>query len=275
MLPAVDDLAALKALAEEAGKKPSYTSSALDTAVERCSADTLLELFADTRERTVATLALRTQIAKAFSRLGDRRAVLPLLEAYQEMSAQDQQSDGAARSTAVPQVTLFGRARAAIATSLGQLGGPEVVDVMLARLADGDATAVDVLGACGGGDARVVPALIECLKQRGWTSAATTLGKLGDRRAVPFICERLELISQDMDSATLGHQVGLAKALADIGDRAALPALRAIDVGSVSPSTIKKARDYDDGAWLRYLHSCQGIHDAVVALKRNRARRQR
>jgi HEAT repeat protein len=264
----VDDAAAVTALVAGLDTRGIRAPAALREAVDRCSADTLLELFAGNREWTHRTHLLRAEIAETFGRLGDRRAVAPLLAAYREMSTQEHLSDSGHAIA-----TSFGLARGAIATSLGRLGGPEVVDVMLAQLAMGDRTAVRVLVACGGDD-RVVPALIECLRQRGWSSAAAALGELGDRRAVPVICAMLEPINQGMDSGVHSHQVALAGALAGIGDAAALPALRAVDPGAVARRTMDTARDADDGPWLAYLHSCQAIHDAVATLKRGPRRRR-
>jgi hypothetical protein len=61
-------------------------------------------------------------------------------------------------------------------------------------------------------------------------------------------------------------QLSLAKALAQIGDRSALPALEAIDPGPVTQSDRVFARD--DAAEGMYLQTWQEIHEAVIALKR-------
>jgi len=294
LLPAVDDPVAIKALAEADAKKYSGVVALgrdLVAVIDRCSVDTLLELFADSLEEPVARGMLQNEVVAALGRRGDRRAVRPLLDAFQ-----------------VPNP----RTRGVVGASLGQLGGPEVIDAMLALLAGGDSASIQVLGVFGD-DPRVVPALIECLEQRGWAEAASqlghqgdlravpalcqrlhpidqdtdrddlahqtavaqALGRLGDPRAVPALCTRLRPIDQDMENDALSHQSVVARALVSIGDRAALPALRAVDLGTVSRATMDGARAADDGAWQWFLSVRQGIHDDVVALKHSPRRRPR
>lgn len=283
VLARLDDPAAVTALAAELRQTfaPDTRREILGKLCRSGRADVLLELFTNaslllpdstgTSDHLFDAVSMRARIAEALGRQGERRAIQPLLDWLDEIRA-------TLSSLAPPQRNEHGhllgnspehayeRAQEAVATSLGRIGGPEVVEAMLTRLAAGDEIAAAILGDCG--DTRAVPALITCLQEHGWASAAVALGKLGDRRAVPALCARLKKVTNGYESNIL--QVDLAQALVRIGDRSALPALEAIDLGPVTTSDRAMARD--DGTLSIYLNNREEIHQAVIAMGKSRRR---
>jgi HEAT repeat protein len=242
-------------------------------------AEVLLELFTDASllvpDRTTTlpghefdAVPIRARIAEALGMLGERRAVQPLLTWFDEIRAAlanleppVRNADGYLVFNAAE--NAYKNARQALTTSLGLIGGPEVIEAMLARL--DDEVAVEILGDCG--DSSAVPALITCLQEKGSRrrAAADALGKLGDARAVPALCALLRKVDRDKYADSL--QPVLAKALARIGDRSALPALQAIDPGPVTKEDYADARMWDDAIYYSVLEVRDEIHQAVAALK--------
>lgn len=217
-----------------------------------------------------SNVSVRQTAVEMLGGLGDTRAVPALIETLKD-------NDVSVRRTAVE--------------VLGDFGDTRAVPALIEALNDSNVwvrrTAVDALG--GFGDKRAVPALIKILndsknseglngKPYGLShleytlhgnivrlSAARTLGKLGDIRAVPALIRVLD------DSDAL-ERVAAAKALSDLGDERGVSALtnalndsddfvRALaaealvgvaDIGMVPAliSALKNsddlARDYDD-----------------------------
>jgi HEAT repeat protein len=157
---------------------------------------------------------LRRAAARALGRIGDHRAVEPLIARLA-----DERWDDIA---------------AAVIEALGRIGGPRAVDALLAETGDGvplhrQVWAIAALG--GLGDPTVVPRLLDVMlvssDQRQWAAAhqaATVLRQLAGPEAV----DRLGAALDFAGDRWLAYEI--VKVLAAIGDPAAIPVLAA-DLG--------------------------------------------
>jgi HEAT repeat protein len=121
---------------------------------------------------------VRALVATLLGEVGDRRAVLPLIDLLRTGEAGD----------------VFANVRARAAEALGRIGDPRAVEPLIAALADEDletcAKATEALGRLG--DLRAVEPLIAATRAMRNPSGATILGNLGDRRAVEPLLAELE-----------------------------------------------------------------------------------
>ena len=154
---------------------------------------------------------LRRSAARALGRIGDRRAVEPLVARLTEERWDD--------------------IVAAVIEALGRLGGPRAVDALLAETGDGTALhrRVWAISALGGlGDPSAVPRLLDVMlvssDQRQWAAAhqaATALAQLAGPQAVDRLAAALDFAGDRW----LAYEI--VKVLAAIGDPAAIPVLAA------------------------------------------------
>jgi HEAT repeat protein len=177
---------------------------------------------------------VRRAAAQALGRLGDARAVEPLIQALvdvdekvREAAAQALGRLGEISLEPLIQalVDVDADVRRAAAQALGQLGDARAVEPLIQALEDMDAdvrrAAAQALGRLG--DARAVEPLIQALKDGTWRirrAAAQALGRLGDARAVKPLIQALE--DEDVREAA-------AQALGQLGDaRAVEPLIQAL-----------------------------------------------
>jgi len=149
---------------------------------------------------------LRARAASALGKLGDKRAVEPLINALKD-------EDRSVRSSA--------------SGALGRLGDPRAVEPLIAALKDQDKyvrrSAASALGRLG--DKRAVEPLIAALKDKDAgvrRSVAWALAQLGDERAVEPLRESLR---DDDGKVSPGVAFALARLLGD--ERAVEPLLMA------------------------------------------------
>ncbi len=123
-------------------------------------------------------------VATVLGRLGDRRAVLPLIDLLRS----------AKPGTRTDVFDTFANVRAQAAEALGLLGDRQAVEPLIEALADEDAVtrgkAAQALGRLR--DLRAVEPLIASLRAEHNPSTATILGNLGDRRAAEPLLDELE-----------------------------------------------------------------------------------
>ena len=183
----------------------------------------------------------RKEAARALKKVGDERAVLPLIEAlryktwhsdYIVLSAVRENSAEALGKIGDPRAipslvdSMEGdpdeEVRLKAAWALGEIGDPLAVDALISALEDNNwsvrRTAANSLGIIG--DNTAVPALIHALEDSDWhvrKYAAVALGKMRDERAIPVLLEAL-----DDEDADVRWKSMLA--LGKLGD-SAVPAL--------------------------------------------------
>lgn len=205
---------------------------------------------------------VRRDAAKALGKIGDARAVEPLIHAlkdhrYDVWTSAAWALGGMGKAAVDPLIPLLkdkdSSARAAAARALGWIRDARVVDLLIQALMDKDTSVrVHVAGALGQiGDPRAVEPLIRALKDedgRVQRNAVESLGEIGDPRAVEPLIQTLEeakdVVREAVPAALakiggaraveglmrrLGHFVvggKVAAALAEIGEPAVEPLLR-------------------------------------------------
>ena len=160
---------------------------------------------------------VRALVATLLGELGDRRAVLPLIDLLRTGEAGD----------------VFANVRARAAEALGRLGDPQAVEPLIAALTDEDAEtrakAIEALGRLG--DPRAVEPLIAATRAMRNPSGATILGNLGDRRAVAPLLADLEPLRQEAEPSPPAvpwqgsYYYYIIRALGKLGDPRAVPLL--------------------------------------------------
>ncbi|MDI3550311.1 MAG: hypothetical protein PWQ15_1414 [Methanobacterium sp.] len=159
---------------------------------------------------------LRKEAARALKRVGDERAVLPLIESlryktwhsdYVVLSAVRENSAEALGKIGDPQAIPFliesmerdpdDEVRLKAAWALGEIGDPSAVDALISALEDNNwsvrRNAANSLGIIG--DKKAAPYLIKALEDNDWhvrKYAAVALGKMQDERAIPVLLETLD-----------------------------------------------------------------------------------
>jgi HEAT repeat protein len=173
---------------------------------------------------------VRAYVAIVLGELGNRSAVLPLIDLLRTGEAGD----------------IFDNFRARAAEALGQIGDQRAVEPLIAALADEDwetrAKATEALGRLG--DPRAVEPLIAATRAMRNPSGATILGNLRDRRAVAPLLAELELLRRPgAPGAPADPEVPpdpiyayyVIRALSKLGDPQAVPLLEWVRDHEVKP----------------------------------------
>ena len=152
-------------------------------------------------EKTNNKDSVRQRAASALGKLGDNRAVNPLIAALKDRNANVRQAaaqalgeleDPGAVDPLIKTLNRGGRyqyVRLAAIKALGKIGDARATEPLINKIQSNDGSvrdaAADALGKIG--DARAVEPLIKNLKSNNWgtrEAAARVLGEIGDARAV-------------------------------------------------------------------------------------------
>jgi HEAT repeat protein len=211
----------------------------------------LLERVEDRRER------VREVVVEALGRLGDQRAVPPLLarlldkrEHSVAVTAAESLGQLGDPRAFKPLLEKLGdrreRVAAAAANALGLLKDSRGLDPLLEKLGDSRelvaAAAANALGLLK--DSRALDPLLACLRDKSAIvaeAAAKALGVLGDSRAVGPLIEKLADPSESVAAA-------VAEALGSVGDRRAIGPLRQC---LEHPSGIVRLRAHNSISFIR------------------------
>jgi HEAT repeat protein len=201
---AIDALIAL--LSDESERVRERSAEALGRIGDPKAVDALLARLDHPKEmRGKRGSAARGQIALALGRLGEKRALRPLIAVLKDESTQVKRLAAAA-------LGLLGEAAA----------GNAILPLLEERNRDVIRTAVISLGRlkCAAAVDGILP-LLGHKDGRLRSSAAQALGRIGDRRAAPVL---KAVMSRDKDAAV---RAAAARALGKLGDRSVTGALRA------------------------------------------------
>ncbi len=185
-------------------------------------------------------------VATVLGRLGDRRAVLPLIDLLRSAKP------GTLTEAAFD---IFASVRARAAEALGLLGDKQAVEPLIEALADEDpstrGTAVKALGRLR--DLRAVEPLIASLHADKYPWTPNILGNLGDPRAVEPLLDELEDLRRSpagsSETQTRWHTVYyyyVILALGKLGDPRAKPLLEWVRIHEQTP--VLKGKSLSDMA---------------------------
>jgi HEAT repeat protein len=213
-----------------------HTQGLASDALDLLGVDRTVEPLIDVLEDDTETEEVRTAAARQLGRLGDRRAVERLIPHLHHDSPGVRQRAAlvlgrlgdlrAMEPLTAALADATDGVRAAAADSLGKLGDRRGVEPLIAALGDGSADvrkeAAWGLGALADQDDRARYALIAALPTEAGSTAASALGRLGDRRAVEPLIAALKSADREV-------RLSAASSLGEIGDtRAVEPLIAAL-----------------------------------------------